>query len=137
MGWPAAVKNRTKAKANGCPESECAKYGFNPANPAHVYVLFATIQETQVIQFGISNDIRTRLSKHARSGFTDLPVRLISLSKGSRARILEKSLKILMNDYDIPSCFSQNIKFPGSTEAFCLEDTDEEFLEEFMELVGA
>lgn len=132
--WPATIYGRTGSTASGCPE--CSKTGFDSAKAAHLYVLSATLKESQVIQFGISNDVKTRLVKHVRSGFTNPPVTLISFSKGADARSLEVSLLNLLKDYHIPTATKQGIKFDGSTEAFRLEDTDEEFLSEFMELVG-
>jgi len=134
--WPARIADRTSSKPTGCPESECSKTGFDPNKPAHLYILYATINKMQVIQFGISNNIERRLRKHARSGFKNIPVRLISFHKGSNARFLELSILDLVHEHGIPSCSRQGIKFDGSTEAFCLEDADKEFLEEFMELVG-
>jgi len=132
--WFAVIADRTGAKRSGCPE--CTKRGFNSGKPAHVYILPATINNTQVIQFGISNDVKARLSDHSRSGFTKAPVVLIPFYKGSKARNFELSLLNLMKEYEILSCNKKGIKFSGSTEAFCLEDADEEFLEEFKELVG-
>ena len=133
-GWIAMISSRTGVHETGCPE--CANHGFDPGLPAHLYVLSAVINENQVTQFGISNDIRTRLVRHARSGFKNLPVQLVPFSKGSNARALELSILELMEEYGIPTATKQGIKFSGSTEAFCLEDAEEEFLAEFKELVG-
>jgi len=132
--WSAAVSRRTGTKPRGC--LECSKTGFDTAKPAHLYVLSGTLSKTPIIQFGISNDVKTRLVKHVRSGFTNPPVTLISFSKGADARSLEVSLLDLLKDYHVPTATQRNIKFDGSTEAFCLEDADEEFLIEFRELVG-
>jgi len=132
-GWSSRVADRTGRIPKGCPD--CSKTGFDPTLPGDVYVLFGIISEFPVIQFGISNDVKTRLITHTRSGFRNTPITLVSFTEGSQARTLERSLINLMKDYDILSCNQKGIKFDGSTEAFCLEDADEEFLEDFMELV--
>ncbi len=133
-GWPATPNSRTGVKARGC--SECAPHGFDLALPAYLYVLCATIKDTQVLQFGISHNILARLSTHSRSGFVNPPVRLMYFNKGSNARALEVLLLNLLKDHHVPTATQRGIKFEGSTEAFCLEDADEEFLEDFGELAG-
>jgi hypothetical protein len=133
-GWSARISSRTSISPSGCPE--CIKCRFNLSAPATLYILSAIINKTQVIQFGISNNIQTRIKQHRHSGFTNPPVTLISFPKGSDARALEVSLMDLLKDYHVPTATQSGIRFDGSTEAFCLEDADEEFLTEFRELVG-
>jgi len=134
--WSAMPNNRTKVNPTGCPELECSKSGFNNSKSAHLYVLLGIINETQVIQFGISNNIQRRLGAHTRSGFKDDPVFIMPFSRGSQARLFELALLDLMEEYEIPSCNNLGIKFDGSTEAFCLSDICEEFLEEFTQILG-
>jgi hypothetical protein len=126
--WRTAICNRTRG--SGCPK--CATYGFNP----NVSATFYLINNDQVIQFGITNDIKTRLAKHRRSGFTSNPIALIPFRKGANARALEVSLITEMRDHGIPTATQRGIRFDGSTEAFCIEDADEDFLEDFKALVG-
>ena len=132
--WPARIADRTSLVESGCPD--CSNTGFNLTKPAHFYVLSATLKGVQIIQFGISNNIKIRLVDHSRSGFINIPIKLISFTEGAKARGIELSLLNLMKEYHIVSCNKRGIKFNGSTEAFCLEDTDEEFLEEFKELIN-
>ena len=132
--WRAQISNRARLDT-ACPT--CVPGGFSPGLPANVYTLYAKKNGKQVIQFGITNAIKRRLYQHGLHGFDVAnPIALIQFKKGYTARALELSLLNLMKDYDIPNCSERGIKFDGSTEAFCLEDTDEEFLKEFKELVG-
>lgn len=130
--WETSVRTRTDN--HGCPE--CAETGFKPNASAHLYLLSATIRGHQVIQFGISNTIEQRLLGHRRSGFTSAPIVLIPFSVGLDARATEVSLINLMKEYEIPSCSKQGIRFDGSTEAFIVDDLDEDFLEELQGIVG-
>lgn len=134
--WPAMPKNRTKINPTGCPERECSMSGFDQSKSAHLYVVLGIINEIQVIQFGISNNIQRRLSTHIRSGFKDNPIFLMPFSKGSHDRLFELALLDLMEEHDIPSYNSIDIKFDGSTEAFCLSDVSKEFLKELTQILG-
>ena len=129
--WKSAVYSRTGKKPQGCPN--CAVSGFDVSKPAHLYIIQTKIERKCVIQFGISNIVEHRLMTHKKSGFIHHPIALLAFEKGSQALDLENKLLHLMEDYNLDSCFVKNILFPGASEAFCLEDADEGFLEEFTE----
>ena len=63
--WFATVASRTGQKV-GCPE--CAEYGFNPGKQAWFYLL----QRPGEQQFGITNDLKTRIQHHQRNGWTQV-----------------------------------------------------------------
>ena len=138
--WLTQVCVRTNG---GSQCSECFPGGFNSNFPAHLYLLNTTLLdkdniEIHVVQFGITNNIKTRLRSHKSSGFTSPPILLIPFKKGLNALHCETSLKRLMREYDVPTASQRGIKFDGSTESFLLEDAleNEDFLEEFNSLVG-
>ena len=60
--WNASIDNRTRNKS-GCPY--CAEYGFNPAKDAVFYLM----QRPGEQQFGITNDMTTRMRTHQKSGW--------------------------------------------------------------------
>ena len=72
------VCNRTN-HGQGCPK--CAKYGFNPDKDAWFYLM----QRAGEQQFGITNDLPTRLRVHKRNGW----VLLEKTGPASGQRVLE------------------------------------------------
>lgn len=131
--WAAQIASRSNS--SGCPK--CSRTGFDQTSKAHFYVLKSLSQNPNVIQFGISNRIQKRLRKHASQGFdSQEPLTLIPFKSGKDAMDMERELKHLMIDHVIPSCTDRGVRFDGSTESFLLEDADEDFLEEFNEIVG-
>jgi len=60
--WNASIDNRTRQKS-GCPY--CAEYGFNPAKNAVFYLM----QRPGEQQFGITNDMTTRMRTHKKNGW--------------------------------------------------------------------
>lgn len=48
---------------------------------------------------------------------------------------IERNLINLMRERDLDSCRAQGILFDGASEAFCLEDVDQDFLDEFTDIV--
>jgi len=127
--WKANLNNRV-AGTTGCPK--CSKHGFDSTKSATLYV----ISKGQIIQFGITNSLPSRLASHKRIGFNTVePIKLIQFNMGNKAKELEVSLMNLMKEYEVPSCSKIGIKFDGSTEAFQIENTNEEFLEDFKDLI--
>jgi plastocyanin len=59
--YSSTINNRTSGK--GCPY--CAEYGFNPVKPAWIYLMSRANEQ----QFGITNDLATRLKTHQRNGW--------------------------------------------------------------------
>ena len=69
----------------GCPQ--CANHGFNPAKLATIYLLdFGTY-----IKYGISNDIKRRLSAHKKSG--NYVIIMMAECSGDKARNWETMIK--------------------------------------------
>jgi len=137
--WRTPVYARTNS---GSQCSECFPGGYNSNFPGYLYLLNGKVKnkeniEQEVIQFGISNSVKGRLTAHKRSGFIHKPLTLIPFKNGLDALNLENSLKRLMREYEIPTATQRGIKFDGSTEAFLIEDAmdNEDFLEEFQSLV--
>lgn len=116
-----------------CPT--CHPGGFDSIKESKLYILGDLIKSSHIIQFGISNKIEKRLTTHRKSGFINAPLALIDFPVGSEAMVLERELINLMKEHGLRSCRAQGILFDGSSEAFCLEDADQDFLDEFMELV--
>jgi hypothetical protein len=59
--WDALIYSRTSGR--GCPI--CAKHGFNPDKNAWFYLMHRAGEQ----QFGITNDLKTRLRIHERNGW--------------------------------------------------------------------
>ena len=116
-----------------CPK--CHPGGFDLLKESKVYILSDLIQNSNIIQFGITNKIEQRLATHRKSGFISLPLALIDFPMGSDAMSLERKLINLMKEHHLDSCRAKGILFDGASEAFCLEDVDQDFLDEFMELI--
>jgi hypothetical protein len=69
--WEATVGNRAGMNNSGCPV--CAVAGFNPGDPAWLYL--ARHPEWLLLQVGITNHIEDRLKKHTSNGWEVLDVR--------------------------------------------------------------
>ncbi len=86
LGYPGAIISGV-----GCPK--CAKYGFNPHEPAYFYTVGL---DDHTIGFGITKDPQTRLGCHARSvrkavsNFCQLDLFLFEV--GETARQLENEV---------------------------------------------
>lgn len=128
--WP--TMPRTRAKGKNCPF--CKKSGFRGNQSGSLYIIQGEVQGKTIIQFGISQDLKNRLSTHRLSGFNKV-LATIDFPMGSDAMSLERKLINLMKEHHLDSCRAKGILFDGASEAFCLEDVDQDFLDEFMELV--
>lgn len=124
--WTTAV-NEVVSKGSGC--SVCSATGFNVEKPAHFYLIPATFDKGEVIQFGISNKIAKRLAEHRRSGFNQPPLKTIT-GQGQSIRDLETKIKRMMKTLGIKSVHTQGLQFKsrGATEAFFLNDDSRSFL---------
>jgi hypothetical protein len=67
--WKAQIKSLTLGTR--CPT--CAKHGFNPGKPGHLYLIHNN--KFEMLQIGISNDIDRRINEHARNGWELLELR--------------------------------------------------------------
>jgi len=129
--WRATVASRSAG-------SNCGKCygsgGFKSNKPGYLYLVEGEIESHKVTQFGISQDLKNRLRTHRLSGF-DKVLATIDFPVGSEAMVLERKLINLMKEHHLDSCRAKGILFDGASEAFCLEDVDQDFLDEFMELI--
>ena len=64
--WKTIISNRKSGNGSGC--SACVEYGFNPEKPAWFYLMRRKSEE----QFGITNDIITRMQKHKFKGWKEV-----------------------------------------------------------------
>jgi hypothetical protein len=72
--WYASPKSRTRTGTrigSGCPT--CANSGFNPNLPSFLY--FLEHEEWEMLQVGITNDFKRRLTEHSKNGWKELEVR--------------------------------------------------------------
>ncbi len=69
--WRASPNNRTAGNKQGCPV--CANSGFNPGDPAWLYL--ARHPEWSLLQVGITNHPGRRLKKHTSNGWEVLDIR--------------------------------------------------------------
>ena len=67
--WKASPNARVNG--SGCPS--CAKFGFNPGQPAWLYLLHH--EAWDMLQIGITNDIHRRLREHGKNGWVTLDAR--------------------------------------------------------------
>jgi hypothetical protein len=82
--WMAPVQDRVQG--HGCPN--CAKFGFNPEEPAWLYLLIH--RERDMIQIGITNNVPRRMREHRKNGWEALDLR--GPMDGLLAQNLERDL---------------------------------------------
>ena len=128
--WPATVASRSAGRLCG----ECKKSGFRPEKPGSLYLVKGVIEGKRVIQVGISNFIERRLKEHRKSGFNKTLV-ILDFPIGTEAMNLERKLINLMKDESLQSYRAQGILFDGASEAFCLENAGQVFLNKFINLL--
>jgi len=61
--WDARIGHRVPPTNSGCPT--CAEYGFSPEKQAWFYLMSRPGEQ----QFGITNDLPTRIKHHERNGW--------------------------------------------------------------------
>lgn len=111
----------------------CAERGFKPNLDGTLYVIWAEDMRGwgEVVKFGISNDPRKRLARHARTGFlVDQAVQLHG--DGYAVQRLESELKRRIRDAGAQVCHDVGLVFDGSTESFFADSLSRP---EFMELL--
>jgi hypothetical protein len=85
--WMARVNHRTNGI--GCPS--CAESGFNPSKPGWLYLVESV--ERDMLQIGITNDLKRRLKEHARGHFDTViavtPYKIGQLAKDWESKILK------------------------------------------------
>jgi hypothetical protein len=111
-GWKATINNRT-GSGHGCPV--CAITGFNPGKASWLY--FIEKQEIGFLQIGITNELKQRLAKHEKGGWSLLEVR--GPMDGHLTQQLETScLKALERRGAIMGHKAGIEKFDGYSEAW-------------------
>lgn len=110
--WMAIPDNVLRGR--GCPG--CAKYGFNPSEPAYFYTVHLLSEGKDYVGFGITRDIDTRFSYHTRAankkGFDIRLMDLYIFDSGHDARALEDIVKenMAVVDSGIPGFHKEAIK---------------------------
>lgn len=116
--WSATVNNRVN-KNQGCPK--CSKTGYDNSKPGTVYFVKGLRNNREIIQYGITNNIKERLSYHKRNGFFYIKESEFAFFlNGGQAAILEKEIKNVLKDRRIASVkedSSSSDKYPGYTES--------------------
>ena len=111
--WGAEIANRTKKDQTGCPS--CAKYGFDPNKKSWMY--FLEHYEMDMLQIGITNNLKRRLDEHAKGSWEVIEIRgpmdghLTQKLETDCLHVLEKRGAILGHKAGIK-------KFDGYSEAW-------------------
>ncbi len=134
--WEATGANRTGGNKQGCPV--CANSGFNPGDPAWLYL--ARHPEWSLLQVGITNGPDRRLNKHASNGWEVLDVR--GPMDGFLTQKWEASILRWLSSHNIArasSGTSESPHFdnPNFGEAWQESDLNVTSLREIMDLVEA
>ena len=121
--WEATVSARAINNGLGaryCPD--CSKTGFDQKSIGYIYFLQAERNGEIIIQYGITNHLKKRLSYHKRNGFTsESNSAFLECQSGQDALKIENLIKNRLISNGIPSISSNpkiQDKFPGYTESF-------------------
>ncbi|MDE0975523.1 MAG: zinc-ribbon domain-containing protein [Candidatus Nanopelagicales bacterium] len=133
--WKATALNRTFSKS-GCPA--CAETGFNPGDPAWLYLM--RHPEWLLQQIGITNQIEDRLKKHASNGWEVLDIR--GPMDGYLTQDWEASILRWLTSRNIPRAASgteesPHFDTPNTGEAWQQSDLTVTSVREIMDLVAA
>jgi len=134
--WQATVVGRTGRNKTGCPV--CAETGFNPGDPAWLYLM--RHPEWLLQQIGITNHPDRRLKKHANNGWEILDVR--GPMDGYLTQDWEASILRWLSSHNIPRAASgteesPHFDTPNSGEAWQQSDLNVTSMREIMDLVEA
>lgn len=108
--WKAEPRRRVAGQ--GCPT--CGKKGFSQAEDGYLYLLMSFDGEMQ--QFGISNEVGTRLETHKRNGWEVLDV--VGPADGVWIRETETALKSYFRNLGLLFPRDHQEKFDGYTETW-------------------
>lgn len=103
----------TVLSSSGCPR--CAKNGFDPTRPAHIYV----IVYEGYIKYGITNNMKVRMRAHRRWGDFKI-VHTQRYPNGHIPRQWEQTVKSTLGGNHVDSTVMEN----GYTETLPLESLD-------------
>ncbi len=125
---------RSDIKRGGGGCASCAEYGFNPSKPGWLYFIEST--ERDMLQIGVTNDLRRRLKEHARGGFNRV-IQVTSYKIGQSAKDWEsKILKYLREHGAIIAKDAGIEKFDGYKESWLRESFPVRSLNELRALVN-
>lgn len=115
----------------GC--SSCAEYGFNPSKPGWLYLIESV--ERDMLQVGITNDLKRRLKEHARGRF-DLVIEVTSYKIGQSAKDWESKILKYLRDHGAVMAPDAGLeKFDGYTESWLRESFPVRSLKQLRALV--
>ena len=130
--WMASISNRTGSIASGCPS--CARSGFDPNKDGWIY--FLAHDGWGLLQIGITNVPRDRLSTHQRSGWVVREVR--GPQPGDVTNQWEQDILRALKRRGISLGPKQIAgRFSGYTESWIQEDFPAESIKQLMDLVRA
>lgn len=116
--WEAPVNTRTH-KGQGCPS--CAKTGYDSSKPGTLYFLRGIRGDRHILQYGITNNIKDRISYHKRNGFfATKDSEFATFSDGEITAKIEREIKNSLKTKSVPSVkedISSQDKYPGYTES--------------------
>jgi hypothetical protein len=117
---------------SGCPS--CATFGFDPAKRGWLYLLRNDVWA--LLQVGITNDWKRRLSEHRKTGFVEL-LDIQDYDAGVDALSWEASIKnFLAECLGHPlSARIDDSKFDGFTESWLMSELNVTTLVELQEMV--
>lgn len=117
--WFAMVNNRA-LKNQGC--AQCSKTGYNASKSGVLYLLKGNREHTRLIQYGITNNIKKRISYHKRNGFYHSPnSEFLYFDDGREAVRVEQQIKKSLKLSGVLSVKEDTLnsdKFPGYSETF-------------------
>ena len=132
--WVASLKNRT-LHDTGCPN--CAESGFNPEAEAYLYFVEGERDGVNIVQYGITNNLKKRLSYHKRNGFAPKPDAIfLRCGRGAEAFALESQIKRNLVSLSVPSIKTDDAvqdSFGGYTESYRKELLPAGSLKELLE----
>jgi hypothetical protein len=130
--WKATGHDRSRGDTTGCPS--CAKSGFDPNLPSHLYFLVQV--DWQMYQIGITNNLQRRLNEHGKNGWEPLEMR--GPMDGHLAQQWERSiLRMLRSKGADLSNAKIAGKFDGYSEAWSKSTFDVKSIKELMRLTEA
>ena len=127
--WNATGHDRTGSVRTGCPS--CAKSGFDPNLPAHIYFLHQTNWE--MLQIGITNNLQRRMAEHYKNDWELLEVR--GPMEGHLAQQWERAILRMLKAKGADLSNSRIAgKFDGYSEAWSKSTFEASSIKELMRL---
>jgi hypothetical protein len=128
--WRAEITSRVKL-GTGCPS--CAEYGFQPAEPAYLYLL--TNHVWGMLKIGITNSKMRRNKEHARNAW--VPVEVKRFSVGEKAYEWEQRILKYLHSHGADLGRSDIAgKFDGYTESWVADSFPVKSIKHLMKLVA-